>query len=228
MENHSKYGKNIFYHNDNELFLFQFIASGLSWKEKGIVVTQNTKYPEEQGTSLEFKCDKPQKLTLQIRYPYWATAGISINVNGKSVHIKGHPGSFIAVERTWKTGDKVDIKLPFTLRLEPMPDDSSRVAVMYGPLVMAGDLGPIKDSASTDAMYVPVLMTGKHDPAEWMKPVEGKINTFVTVNTGRPRDVEMRPLYTFYDRRYSVFWDLFTEAGWKARQAGISRLKNRN
>jgi hypothetical protein len=52
-----------------------------------------------------------------------------------------------------------------------------------------------------------------------MKPVIGKINTFTTVNTGRPRDIEMRPLYTYYDRRYSVFWDMFTEAGWNAREA---------
>lgn len=219
MENHSKYGKNIFYHNDNELFLFQFIAAELSWKGKGLIVTQNTKYPEEQGTTIEFKCEKPQRLTLQVRYPYWAANGISISVNGKAMHIKGKPGSFVPVERTWETGDKVKVKLPFSLRLEAMPDDSSRVAVMYGPLVMAGDLGPVKDSTSTDAMYVPVLMTEKRDPAAWMKPVNGKINTFVTVNTGRPHDVEMRPLYTFYDRRYSVFWDLFTEAEWNARQA---------
>ena len=230
MENHSKYGKNIFYHNNNELFLFQFIAAELSWKEKGLVVTQNTKFPEEQGTTLEFKCDKPQKFVLQVRYPYWAANGISISVNGEAIHIKGKPGSFIPVERTWQAGDKVKVKLPFSLRLEAMPDDSSRVAVMYGPLVMAGDLGPIKDSASTDAMYVPVFMTENRDPAEWMKPVAGKINTFVTVNTGRPRDVELRPLYTFYDRRYSVFWDLFTEAGWTAREteykASLEQLKN--
>jgi uncharacterized protein len=219
MENHSKYGRNIFYHNDKELFLFQFIASELTWKEKGIVVTQNTKYPEEQGTSIGFKCEKPQKLTLQIRYPYWANAGIRISVNGKALHLKVSPGNFIPVERTWKTGDKVEVKLPFILRLEAMPDDSNRVAVMYGPLVMAGDLGPVKDSASADAMYVPVLMTDKRDPSAWMKPVEGKINTFVTVNTGRPRDVEMRPLYTYYDRRYSVFWDMFMEAEWDRRQA---------
>jgi DUF1680 family protein len=219
MENHSKYGRNIFYHNDNELFLFQFIASELTWKEKGIVITQNTKYPEEQGTTIEFKCEKPQKLTVHIRYPYWVAKGIGISVNGCMVRIKGAPGSFIPVERTWKTGDKIEVKMPFTLRLESMPDDSSRVAVMYGPLVLAGDLGPVNDSASTDAMYVPVLMTEKRNPAEWMKPVDGKINTFTTVNTGRPRDIEMRPLYTYYDRRYSVFWDMFTEAGWNAREA---------
>jgi hypothetical protein len=219
MENHSKYGRNIFYHNDNELFLFQFIASELTWKEKGLTVTQNTKYPEDQGTTLLFSCEKPLKLTLQIRYPYWAKNGVEILVNGKRKHVKSLPGSFIPVERTWKTGDKVDIKISFSLRLESMPDDSSRVAVMYGPLVLAGDLGPVKDSASTDAMYVPVLMTGNRNPATWMKPVEGKINTFVTVNTGRPRDVEMKPFYAIYNRRYSIYWDLFNEEVWNARQS---------
>jgi hypothetical protein len=99
-----------------------------------------------------------------------------------------------------------------------MPDDSNRVAVMYGPLVMAGDLGPVNDTIPGDIMFVPVMMTDDRNPSEWMKPVEGKINTFMTVNTGRPRDVEMRPFYTFYDRRYSIYWDLFTDELWEARQ----------
>jgi hypothetical protein len=219
MENHSKYGRNIFYHNDNELFLFQFIASKLTWKEKGLIVTQNTKFPEEHGTTLEFTCEKPVRLIVQIRYPYWAKNGIEIFINGSKKRVKENPGSFIPVERTWKTGDKVEIKIPFSLRLESMPDDSSRVAVMYGPLVMAGDLGPVKDTAISDAMYVPVLMTENRDPSTWMKPVEGKINTFITVNTGRPRDIEMKPFYATYNRRYSIYWDLFNEEGWKIRQA---------
>jgi hypothetical protein len=98
--------------------------------------------------------------------------------------------------------------MPFSLYLEPMPDDSNRVAVMYGPLVMAGDLGPIADTIIKNSDYVPVMVTGKRDPTEWIKPVEGKTNTFVTVNTGKPRDVEMKPFYAIYDRRYSVYWDL--------------------
>ena len=219
MENHSKYGRNIFYHNNDELFLFQFIASELIWKEKGIKVIQNTRYPEEQGTTLDFKCEKPVKFTLQIRYPYWAQNGIEVTVNGSKKRIRQEPGSFISISRKWETGDKVEVKIPFSLRLESMPDDSNRVAVMYGPLVMAGDLGPVQDSASRNIMYVPVMMTEERDPSEWMKPVEGKINTFMTVNTGRPRDVEMIPFYATYNRRYSIYWDLFNEAGWNARQA---------
>lgn len=228
MENHSKYGKNIYYHNDNELYAFQFIASELIWKEKGLVLIQKTSWPEEQGTAFEFNCEKPLKLIFQIRYPSWAKNGIEIKVNGRTKRINQQPGNFVAIEKTWKTGDKVEVKIPFTLRLEAMPDDSNRVAVMYGPLVMAGDLGPVKDSASRDAMYVPVMMTENRDPSTWMKPVEGKINTFMTINTGRPRDLEMKPFYTIYDRRYSVYWDLFNEAGWTSKQQEYNARLERN
>jgi DUF1680 family protein len=229
MENHSKYGKNIFYHNDNELYVFQFIASELNWREKGIILTQNTSFPEEQGTAFELLCENPVKIILQIRYPAWAKNGIEIYINGSRKKVKQQPGCFVAIDRTWKTGDKVEVKIPFSLRLEAMPDDSNRVAVMYGPLVMAGDLGPLKDSTSKDAMYVPVMMTENRDPSTWMKPVPGKPNTFVTSNTGRPRDVEMKPFYAIYDRRYSIFWDLFNESAWKAKQeeysAELERIK---
>lgn len=218
MENHAKYGKNIYYHNDDELFVFQYIASQLTWKERGLTIIQNTLYPEDQGTSLEFKCDSSQRLILQIRYPFWAENGIEIRINGNKKRVNESPGSFIAIERSWKNGDIVEVSIPFSLRLEAMPDDSNRVAVMYGPLVMAGDLGPINDTVPRDLMYVPVMMTDNRNPSEWMKPVENKINTFYTENTGKPRDVEMRPFYTFYDRRYSIYWDLFTNELWEDRQ----------
>jgi hypothetical protein len=208
METHSKYARNIFYHNNNELFVFQYIASELNWKEKGLIITQKTAFPAEQGSLIEFKCDKPVKLTLMIRYPAWAKKGIVLKVNNTEEKVENIAGSFIPIERTWETGDKVEISIPFSLRIEAMPDDTNRIAVMYGPLVMAGDLGPVADTVIKSPEYVPVLMTENRDPALWMKPVEGKKNTFRTNNTGNLRDVELRPFYAIYDRRYSVYWDL--------------------
>ena len=79
---------------------------------------------------------------------------------------------------------------------------------MYGPLVLAGDLGSIADTVIKTPDYVPVLITENRDPSLWMKPVEGKKNTFRTNNIGNPRDIELRPFYTIYDRRYSVYLDL--------------------
>jgi DUF1680 family protein len=224
MENHSKYGRNIFYHNNNDLFVFQFIASQLDWKEKGIILTQKTTYPEEQGAHFEFKCEKPVNITLQIRYPYWARNGIEITVNGKKKNVLQQPGSFVSIEREWKTGDIADVKIPFSLRLEAMPDDSNRVAVMYGPLVLAGDLGPLNDSGVHDTSFVPVMITENRDPSAWMKPVDGKPNTFITINTGRQADVEMKPFYTIYNRHYSIYWDLFNEKEWQAKQSNIAEI----
>ncbi|MGD0583086.1 MAG: beta-L-arabinofuranosidase domain-containing protein [Bacteroidales bacterium] len=218
MENHSKYGRNIYYHSDNELFLFQYIASELDWKDKGVTITQKTGFPAEQGTTLEFNCNIPVKLKINVRYPGWAVNGIGIKVNGINKRVNGKPGTFVEVEKIWKTGDRMEIELPFTLRLEPMPDDNNRVAVMYGPLVLAGDLGPLQDSLAGNPDYVPVMVIEKRDPSTWTKPVEGKINTFRTLSAGRPRDIELRPFYTFYDRRYSVYWDLFSEKIWKERE----------
>jgi DUF1680 family protein len=229
MENHSKYGGSIYYHNNHELYVSQFIASELNWTEKGIKIRQITGYPEEQATNLEIECDQPVPLDIMIRYPYWAQQGIEIFINGKKKRVSQQPGSFIRIPGNWKTGDIIKIKLPFSLRLEAMPDDSNRVAIMYGPLVLAGDLGPVEDSTANDPMYAPVLLTENRDPSAWLEAVSGKPNTFATVNIGRPRDIILKPFYQTHDRRYSVYWDLFDEKAWMEREqeykASIERKK---
>ncbi|HVN58389.1 MAG TPA: beta-L-arabinofuranosidase domain-containing protein [Bacteroidales bacterium] len=225
MENHSKYGLNIYYHNTDELFLFQYIASELTWKEKSVVITQKTAFPGEQQTEICFRCTGPVDFTVMVRCPYWAGKDFGISVNGRRIAADSRPGSFIPVRRTWKNGDLLNISFPFRLRLESMPDDSNRVAVMYGPLVMAGDLGPVKDTATSNPFYVPVMMNSDRNLSNWIKKVDGKSNTFTTVNTGRPRDVELRPFYTFFDRRYSVYWDLYNEQEWKTRKEAYYAAK---
>jgi len=219
MENHAKYGGSIYYHNNSELYVAQYIASELHWKEKGIKLTQTTRYPEEQGTSLEIIAEKPVDLTIYIRYPSWAKDGIEVIVNGKKKRVRQEPGSFIPVTRKWKNGDMIVVRLPFRLRLEAMPDDSLRVALFNGPVVLAGELGPVKDSAALDPLYVPVIMTTERNPVAWTLPVEGKANTFRLDSVGRPRDVQLKPFYATCDARYSIFWDMFSEEAWREREA---------
>ncbi|MFB6341422.1 beta-L-arabinofuranosidase domain-containing protein [Saccharicrinis sp. FJH62] len=219
MENHSKYSKNIYYHNNEELYLVQFIASELNWKDKGLKVKQLTAFPEEEGTRLEFECEKPVELALQIRYPHWALKGIDIKVNGESQKVNSEPGSFVKVSRKWKNGDVVEISFPFSLRLETMPDNKNRVAVFNGPVVLSGDLGPVADPKSQDPMYVPVLMTKDVNPADWLVPVEGKQNTFKLTDVAYPREVILKPFYRTHDRRYTIFWDTYTPEEWKVKEA---------
>lgn len=215
METHSKYGENIYYHNSEELYVTQFIASELNWKEKGIKLTQNTRFPEEQSSSLLINCQQPVEFNLFIRYPYWAQHGVQISVNGNNIEAIGKPSSFINIKRKWKDGDRIDIKMPFSLRLESMPDDSNRVAIMYGPLLMAGNLGSINDSNAYDPMFVPILLTDNRNPERWLTPVKDSCNMFTTHKIGQPRDFTLKAFYKIYDRRYSVYWDLFTLNKWE-------------
>ncbi len=227
MENHSKYGRNIYFHSKNNLYLFQYIASELDWAEKGIKITQATDFPQEQGTTIHVSANKPVRFTIHIRYPYWADQGIEISVNGKTENMEGEPGSFVAITRKWHEGDRVEICLPFSLRLEEMPDDPNRVAVMYGPLVLAGDLGPVGDRRGQETPTVPVLMTRERDPSLWLAPNQEETNVFATQNIGRPRDVEFKPFYKIHDRRYSVYWDLHTEESLKALEVEEKKMAAR-
>jgi uncharacterized protein len=218
METFSKYPSNIYYYNTDELWVAQFIASEVNWKEKQIVLKQVTQYPEEQSSSFSIACAHPVKFSLNIRYPYWAKSGIEIKINGKSQKIKKTPGSFICLNRTWKDGDSIELSMPFSLRTEPMPDDPDRVAVFYGPLVLAGDLGAIDDTMAYTPLFVPVFITNTSEFINHIKPIDGKKNEFSMFGIGTPRDINLKPFYKVNDRRYSVYWDLFTKRNWEAYQ----------
>lgn len=237
MENHSRYGAAIFYKNKGELYLNQFIAAEVHWKEKGVVVRQETRFPEAQGTEVTFQSDRPVRFTLQLRIPSWADERFSVKVNGRALKKSHMPGTYMAIRRRWKSGDRVDVSMPFSLNLLPMPDNPRRIAVVYGPLVLAGDLGPVNDTGGTeslkDPLYVPRIVTGEEDPTGWLLPDPGAPNTFRTREAGRPADVTLRPLYTIHDRDYTVYWDLLEEGewslllketgDWKMEQAGLER-----
>ncbi|PPK84549.1 hypothetical protein CLV84_3711 [Neolewinella xylanilytica] len=227
METHSKYGANIYYHGENELYVSQYIASELDWAERGVTVTQQTTYPEEAATELTLAMDSPRELTLYLRHPAWATAGITLTVNGEPQEAASAPGTFVGLTREWADGDVVKLEMPFSLHLEAMPDDSSRIAVFHGPLVLAADLGPEGDVGAEASDYVPVLMSESRDPAEWLEPVAGAASTFRTVGIGTPREVELRPFYRVHERNYSVYLDLFNDRQWRERQAAYEAERER-
>lgn len=214
MENHASYGSSIYFHNDETLYVNQYIPSLLNWEEKGFRINQQTDYPESDQISLQVDCHRPVTFTMCIRYPAWAENGIQVMVNGNIQKVHSLPGSFIEIPRSWENGDLVEITIPFTLRLERMKDNPDRAAVMYGPLVLAGELGPLEDPQAKGYLYTPVMIPKNKNLTEWLQPVEGKLNTFRTVKTGHPREVELYPFYRMHHKMYSVYWDFFTEEKW--------------
>ena len=218
METHSKYSKNIYYHNKKELYAVQFIASELFWKEKGVKIIQETAFPEGETIKYLFDTEKPVRFDFNIRYPGWAEKGIQVLVNGREQKLEQDPGSFVKISRAWKSGDQVEVTIPFTLRMETMPDNKERIAIFHGPLVLAADLGPVPDPHANDPLYVPVLMTRNPDPMYWLNAVDGKFNSFQTTEVAYPRQVELRPFYRTHDRYYTIYWDTYTDEQWKEEQ----------
>lgn len=224
MENHSKYGDSIYFHNDTDLYVNLFIASTLDWKQKELKITQQTNYPENGKTKLSFECQKPTKLDVYIRYPYWAKKGASVKINGKDIKITSTADSFIKLSKQWNSGDTVDIDFPMSLRLEPMPDNDKRVSIMYGPTVLAGELGSENDPKSKDPFYVPVLLPNNRPIDQWVKPTDKPLH-FMLEKAGQPRDVELYPFYNMHEKHYTMYWDVFSNAEWKAKETQYENEK---
>jgi uncharacterized protein len=219
MENHTKYGDAIYFHDNDALWVNLFIASELRWREKNLTLTQQTDYPNADTTAFTFKTRKPVNVALRLRYPKWATQGITVSVNGRPQMITGKPGSFVEIRRTWRNGDRVQLTLPMSLRLESLPDNPQRVAALYGPLVLAGELGPEDEAGIQGLILVPALVTENTSFANWIKPAaNSEPATFRTVGVGRPRDVTLSPFYRLHHRRYVVYWDRFSPQQWAVRE----------
>ncbi|MDX9755833.1 MAG: glycoside hydrolase family 127 protein, partial [bacterium] len=218
MENHAKYGEGIYFHDTNRLLINLFIPSVLTWEEKGLTVQMETAYPQDQRIFLTLGCDKAVDLPLGVRCPAWAKGGFQVKVNGVPRKVESVPGAYTLIPGIWQDGDVVEIAIPMGLRYEPMPDHPERVALFYGPVLLAGDLGSIE---GPEPELAPVFLAKKRPVDEWIRPIPGQPLHFLTVGVGRPVDVMLKPFYAMHHRRYGVYWDLFDEAEWAAREAAF-------
>jgi DUF1680 family protein len=212
MENHVKYGESIYFRGrGGGLYVNLFIPSRLNWKEKGVTIEQQTRLPEGDSVWLTVGAAKPVAFTLRIRKPSW-TATPKVLVNGKEVSgLIGEDG-YIAIKRTWNNKDRVIVLLPESLHTVSMPDNADRIAVFYGPVLLAGLFG---NTEPDPLKGVPVLVTAEQDPNKWIRR-DGLV--FHTSNVGQPADVELIPFHRTKNEYYSVYWDRFTPEGWAIRQ----------
>jgi uncharacterized protein len=221
IENHAKYGDSIYFHGTesgaDSLYINLFIPSTLDWKEKGLALRQTTKFPEVGTTRLEVTAGKPGDITLNIRHPGWCAAA-TVKVNGAVAASSQNPGRYIALKRTWKAGDVVEVEVPMALRMEPLHARSSYAAAVYGPIVLAGALGhkvaPGADlhvnertigEPFNEPIEVPVLVGDMAKLAARIKPTDSPL-TFRTDGLGRPAEVTLVPYYRIAHEHYNLYW----------------------
>ena len=215
MEEYSKLNDSIYWRDEEGIFVNLFIASELDWAEKGFRLRQDTTFPEQPTTTLTVSAAKPGNLAMRLRIPAW-TKSPSVKINGRAIDVTPTPGSYLTLNRVWKAGDKIEMTLPMRLTAEAMPDDPQTQAFLYGPLVLAGDLGseglteqltvgPNAPRMRSMPLEIPGFQAAGADPASWIKPAGAPL-TFHT--TGQQRNVTLAPLYNIFGKRYSIYWQV--------------------
>jgi DUF1680 family protein len=202
VEEYSKLNDSIYWKDDRSVYVNLFIPSDLNWSEKGFRLRQETKFPDVQSTTLHITVDKPVQLAVNLRIPEWLN-NPSIKINGKPIDASASPGSYLTLSRIWKTGDRVEMDLPMHLRFEAMPDDPKTQAVLYGPIVLAADLGA-KGLAKELIVgpSVPQIRKAGDIDIPRMSSIEPGDKPLTFDMNGTP----LMPISRILDRRYTVYF----------------------
>ena len=225
IENHAKYGEMIYTHQKNDLFVNLFIASTLNWKEKELVLTQSTKFPFEETTHLKLELKKAQTFTLYIRKPVWIKEGImKVWVNNEVVEPILNENGYYALKRNWKAKDEIKCSLPMDTKVEPLPDNSSWISFVHGPIVLAAatstnDLrGLIADDSRQSniaggPLYsisdAPIIISKSNQFKPNLENINKKELIFGAANyiyQDKYKGLKMIPFFKLHDARYMLYW----------------------
>ena len=234
MENHARYGEMIYSHKgDNELFVNLFIPSVLNWGKT--VIEQVNNFPAEEGTTLVINPEKTRAFTVSIRVPEWAL-NVLVKVNGSETVFKTE-GGFVKITRKWSKGDKVEVELPMSVRAIHLPDNSDNYSFMYGPVVLAAEIGRqeqlgmyaddsrgghIAAGRQIPLQEMPVIVGNKDELLKMISKVEGKPLTFHLSGTAPAKyqnGMTLVPFSSLHECRYMVYWPVLSEDQWKERVA---------
>ncbi|MCF7974783.1 MAG: glycoside hydrolase family 127 protein [Phycisphaerae bacterium] len=242
MENPGRYGEFIYARAKHGVYVNLFIPSKLSVPDYGMVLTQETQFPDKASTTLHLKLDDPKTFTLKIRHPAWVTAGdFVVKVNGQSVAVESTPSSYAAIRREWKNGDTVDVALPMHTSVERLPDGSDWVAILQGPIVLAkpdgtenmdglfaddGRMSHVAHGPMVPLDRVPALLTTEEallshvtaDPSAG--PLHFRIKDVIEPLV--PAGLPLIPFFRLHERRYQMYWELTTAEQVAARKERLA------
>jgi DUF1680 family protein len=239
MESHALHGLGLYYETGDKLFVNIYAPSTAVWEAAGVKLTMETSFPEGDTAALTLDLRAPKSFTIAFRRPSWAGDGFEARVNGKKVAERLRSG-YVEITRSWMPGDEITLALPKSLKLERLKDNPKKAAVLWGPLVLAGDLGAAPrrgDDGDGDGVRAaapePVALVTERPVTDWLRPVAGKPGVFRsagiarTVSSGSPIDVEFSPFFSMHRRTYAAYWDVLTPAELTARGRELAAERER-
>lgn len=235
LENPARYGEQIYSHVAGTLWVNLYLGSVFTGKTAGFEVRQETAFPDEDTARFTFVCEKPLELTVRFRHPYWCEAP-EVTLNGVPHPIHSRPSSYFSIDREWRTGDRLEIRLPMALHLAALPhSENSHFAAMFGPMVLAATLpfepeveNPARQRFSehldargkTDAFPPAFVAEDAADILPAFRPAN-RFGEFRSEGLLAPEDLSFVPIHRIYEEQYAVYFPLFRPEDWRAREKEI-------
>lgn len=236
MEDHGKYGQFVWTHDkgvkaeDDALYVNLFVASELNWKDRKMVIRQQTAFPYAESSVVEVAKGKGTFI-LKVRKPSWCD---NFTVTGVGFDADSYEeNGFVCIKRKWKKGDQVKISMPMHAYIKPMINVPQYVAIMYGPILLGMKTGTedMRSLIADDSRFgqyaggmklpldkAPILLP-KHlnDIAKDLKPIPGKPLHFkLATHMENAIDGELQPFFEIHDSRYMMYWLALGENDYKA------------
>ncbi|WP_336616079.1 glycoside hydrolase family 127 protein [Bacteroides acidifaciens] len=248
LENHTKYGEFIYVHQKDTLYVNLFIPSQLTWKEKGVTLTQETRFPDDGKVTLRIDKAPKKGITLKIRQPQWTghSKEYNVKINGKNeASIVEENSNYLTLHRKWKKGDVITFNLPMKVSLEQIPDKKDYYAFLYGPIVLAASTG----TGHLDGLYADDrrgghIAHGKQIPLQEVPMLIGNpesirnslhkkddnqlIFTFDgNVYPAQNKTLELIPFFRLHNARYAIYFRQANEEQFKIIQKEMATAERK-
>lgn len=179
----------ICFHSNSDLWVNLYIPSQLTWKDKGIVLTQQTNFPTDSLIEFTVSAKKETAFNLNLLIPSWAKR-VDVYVNGQKQKVNSSPSSYYSINRKWNNKDKIKLFFHYDFHIQSMPDDQNVLAIFYGPSLLAFE-------TSSEL----ILKGTKDEILKGLSVLGGK--TFHLSNGGKM--YILHPLYDIVEQSYGVY-----------------------
>lgn len=248
LENHTKYGEFIYAYQKDSLYVNLFIPSQLTWKEKGVILTQETRFPDNGQVTLHVNKAPKKAFAIKIRRPAWLedTQSIEFEINGKkSTYTASQGDNYFILNRKWKKGDVITFNLPMKVSMEQIPDKQDYYAFLYGPIVLAAPMGTEHlDGLYADDSRGGHIAHGKQIALQEMPMLIGESNAIryslykkesdlLAFNyTGnmypvQHKSLELIPFFRLHNARYAIYFRQASEEQFKVIQEEIAEAERK-
>ena len=105
-----------------------------------VAVDERTDYPFGDAIEFQLSLSKNTRFPLWLRVPRWCDSP-ALKINGENLAVKAGPLSYLVIDRPWRDGDRVSLRLPMRVAVRKWARNKDSVSVDYGPLTFSLQIG---------------------------------------------------------------------------------------